>query len=101
MSRPSERRVIMAKALAKRFLAGEMRAEYRLRVYHDHEIRNLGGLLRSFRDGKVAMSGVLPVSDLGIRDGYDHIEIWSRNREALKTLENWFAKRGFITTGLW
>jgi len=101
MAKPSERRVVMAKSVAKRFLEAEVRAEYRLKVYHGHEIKNLAGLLRSFRDRKIAMAGVSPIPDLGIKEDYDSIEFWSGNRTALKTLEKWFLKRSYLTTGLW
>jgi len=77
-------------------------AEYRFQILLGaKEIRNLPGLLRSFRNGKIAMEGVPPIRDLGIREAFDSISVWSGNREALVSLKDWFEQRGFETTGVW
>ncbi len=65
------------------------------------EIRNLPGLLRSFRDGKIAMSDVPRITDLGVKEGFDFVNVWSQDRDGLVALKDWFEKRGFETTGVW
>ena len=65
------------------------------------EIRNLTNLLYSMRDGRIAMKGVPRVADLGVKDGTDGLELWSKDREGLIALANWFEKRGFETSGIW
>lgn len=76
--------------------------EHRFTVlFGAREIRNLPGLLRSFRDGKVAMADVPRITDLGVKEGFDSVEVWSSDRESLVALKDWFEKRGFETTGVW
>jgi len=57
--------------------------------------------MKSLRDGKIAMEGVETIPDLGVRGGFDSIELWSGNREKLAKLQAWFEKRGHETTGVW
>jgi len=99
---PRERRVIMAKRVATRWLLRVAQSEYRLTVFYGAKgSQNLANLLRCFRDGKVAMRGVNPLSDLGVRDHGDAVEIWTTSREAMIQLKEWFEKRGHETTGVW
>lgn len=100
----SERRIIMAKNVAQRFIEDRLSAEYRLQVYgNSQDIKKLPGLLRSFRDGKINLTGLdTPyIEDLGIQENFDSIELWSTHREPLKKLASWFEKRGMETTGIW
>ncbi len=98
----SDDRVLMSKRVAERWLRAISFPEHRIRVlYGSREIRNLTNLLYSFRDGKVAMKGVPRVADLGVKSGFDSLELWSRDHEGLQALGQWFEKRGFETTGLW
>lgn len=98
----SEKRVVMARRVARRWLRKMARAEYRFQIlFGAREIKNLPGLLRSFRDGKIAMEGVPKIADLGIKEDFDAISVWSSDRERLIQLKNWFEKRGFETTGVW
>ena len=98
----TEKRVVMAKRVAARWLRKVARPEYRFRVLLGaREIRNLPGLLRSFRDGKIAMESVSKIGDLGVKGGFDYVAVWSQDREGLIQLKNWFEKRGFETTGVW
>lgn len=97
-----EKRVVMERRVAARWLARVAAAEYRFDVlYGAKEIRNLPNLLRSFRDGKVALEGASRVADLGIRENGESLTLWSTNREAVIQLKDWFEKRGFETTGVW
>lgn len=98
----TEKRVVMTRAVARRWISRVAHTEYRLRVLlGGNEIRNLPGLLRSFRDRKVGMADVTPLPDLGVRESFDFVEVWSTNREGLVHLKDWFERRGFETTGVW
>ena len=97
-----EHRVVMARQVAMRWLAGLAQPEYRFDVlYGAKRIRNLPNLLRSFRDRKASLEGVPAIADLGVRENGDSISLWSGNREQLQALQGWFEKRGFETTGVW
>lgn len=98
----TDRRVVMARRVASRWIRRVAHTEYRFKVLlGTRGVRNLPGLLRSFRDGKVAMSGVPRVADLGVKEGFDFIDVWSRDHDGLVSLKDWFEKRGFETTGVW
>lgn len=98
----SEKRVVMARRVAQRWLRRVAHAEYRFDVlFGAREIKNLPGLLRSFRDGKVAMEGVPTIADLGVNERFDALSVWSSDRKGLIQLKDWFEKRGFETTGVW
>ena len=100
--KPSERRVVMAKALARQWLRKKATEEYRLKIYLGaKEIRNLPGLRRSLSDSKIKMAGVDPITDMAIEACFDSITVWSGDRDSLVTLRDWFEKRGFETTGVW
>jgi hypothetical protein len=99
---PSERRVVMSKMVAKRWLFARLRPEHRLKVYYGaQEIRGLPALLRSFRNGKLKIGSVEPIPDLGIQEEMDSFTIWTADREGLRELQAWFEKRGCETTGVW
>ena len=101
-SKPSHRRVAMAKRLARRWIKANVRPEYRITVYMGPKgLRNLPGLLRSFRDGKIKVGSVDPVRNLGVKAGFDHVELWSANREGLVELDEWLQAVGCETTGVW
>lgn len=105
MSRESaeaEKQVLMARSVARRWLSRVAQEEFRLRViYGSREYRNLPNLLRAFRDGKVAIQGVPTIPDLGVKDDFDGVEVWTRDREAMLKLGHWFEGRGLDTTGVW
>jgi len=92
----------MSKRVAARWIARKAKAEYRFSVLMGtREIRNLPNLLRSMRDGKLAMEGVPCIPDLGVKESFDKVEMWSNDREAMIKLVDWFERRGFDTTGVW
>lgn len=96
------RRVVMARDVARRWVSRVAQAEYRIRVlYGAREYKNLPNLLRAFRDGKVAMKGLGTIPDLGIKEDFDALELWSSNYDAILRLGTWFEARGFETTGVW
>lgn len=97
-----ERRVIMAKRVAVKWLQRTSQAEYRFEVLASHGVlRQIPNMLRSFRDGKVAVQGVPLIPDLGVQDQGDTLALWSRDRTAILALKNWFEKRGYETSGVW
>lgn len=98
----SIKRVVMAKLVARRWLAGQATTEYRFDVlYGAREIKHLPSLLRSFRDRRVAMEGLTSIPDLGVKEGFDSISLWSADRVGLIALKDWFERRGFETSGIW
>lgn len=97
-----QRRVVMAKRIAERWIRKVAHAEHRFDVLLGaREVKNLPNLLRAMRDGKVALEGVPRVASLGIQESFDSLTLWSGDREAMVSLKDWFEKRGFETTGIW
>lgn len=100
--KPSVLRVVMAKNVASRWLESRAHSMHYLRVlYGAREIKNLPGLLRSFRDERVRLGSCNPIPDLGIREEFDHSVIWSSDREGLVALSKWLEDRGCETSGIW
>lgn len=92
----------MARSVARRWIGRVANPEYRLRVlYGAKEIRNLTNLLRCFRDGKVAVKGLVRMANMGIKEDFDGLEVWSSDHDAMVVLSNWFESRGFETSGVW
>ena len=102
-SKPSERRVVLARGVAQRWLESQARPEYRLKVFYagHHDGRGFGNLLRMFRDGHLKVGNIEPIKDLGVQDEFDHIILWSGNHKGLKQLAAYFEKRNYETTGIW
>ena len=97
----SERQVVMARAVAGKWLRRAAHSEYRLRILFGASHKNLPNLLRSFRDGKVSVVGVPRVADLGVKEAFDAVEVWSPNQEALAKLAAWAEDKGLETSGVW
>lgn len=92
----------MAKEVARRYLERRAKAEYRLRIYAcGPYIRNLAGLMRAFRDSKTKIAGVDAIPDLGVRDNFDSVSVWTSNYESLVSLKDWAEGRGMETSGIW
>jgi len=72
-----------------------------MRVFVGSDYENLPNLLRSFRDGKVALKKVASIPDLGIEVQADYVSVWSKNRTALLTLRKWCEDRKLETSGIW
>jgi hypothetical protein len=97
----SEKRVVMAHNVARRWIGRVARSEYRIRVlYGATEFKNLTNLLRCFRDGKVAMKGLPRIPDMGIKEGFDGIDVWSSDYAAMVQLDKWFEAKGIETSGV-
>ena len=97
-----EKRVVMSKSIARRWVIRTAHAEYRFKILlGSQDLKGLPGLLRSLRDRKVAMAEVQPLPDLGMKETFDYIEVWSSDHDGIVKLKDWFEKRGFETTGVW
>lgn len=99
-NKPSARRVVMTKKVARQWILKQAKPEYRFRVFNP-AAKDYPSVLRSFRDGKIAMAEVEPLPDLGVKEDFEGFYVWSSDREALKTLQQWFAKRGLETNWIW
>lgn len=98
----SEKRVVMAKDVARRWLGRLATSEHRLKIlYGVREEKKLPNLLRSFRDRKATFADVPFIEDMGVKEGFDYVEVWSSDRDGLMKLRDWFEKRGYETTGIW
>jgi hypothetical protein len=97
----TEKRIVMAHNVARRWIGRVARVEYRIRVlYGATEFKNLTNLLRCFRDGKVAMKGLSRIADMGIKEDFDGIDVWSSDYDAMVALNTWFEERGLETSGV-
>ena len=101
-AKPSVRRVAMAKRLASAWLRERSAPHYRLTIYRGHgrESRNLPGLFRAFRDGRVKSGGLRPIRDLGVKPEFDHVVVWSKDAAALQELEGVLRRMGLETSGV-
>lgn len=94
-------RVVMAKSVAEKWLLKEATPEYRLTVYNcGKEDKNLPMLLRSYRDSRLRLGGLNPITDMGMKDQGDRVVLWSTNKEAMTALANWFDKHNYENSGL-
>ena len=100
-SKPSQRRVIMARKIAADWLTQHSSAEYRIRVYHSDASVPYVNLLRSFRDGRVRLASVDPIPDLGIKNNVGGFTLWSADWSALQSLKTFLEKRGMDTSWIW
>ena len=101
MSNP-EKRIVMAKVLAERWLREHAAPEYRLTVYcTGDEMVRVPSLLRAFRNGKTKLASVRLDGNLGLNVGFDHVIVWGTSRVMMAGLDKWFRDRGYETTGVW
>lgn len=102
LPKPSVIRVAMAKRVAEKWLSENAHPEFRITAYYGPASPpNLPSLLKAFRDGNVRLGSMKPIPDLGVTAGFDQIILWSRDRQALVTLDAWLVKRGCETSGIW
>lgn len=103
MGQPSERRVVMAKLVARKWLTKEAHVEYRLTAYNSDQrmLKALPSLLRSFRDGRVKLGSLQAISDLGVKEEGESVTLWSSDADKLASLQNWLENKGYDTTGVW
>lgn len=100
-AKPSERRVVMARNVARDWLVSRAKPEYRFRVYHNQDLRPYANLLRSFRDKRFKLAGVEDIPDLGVREKTGSLMVWSNDWKALMSLKTFFEKKGMDTSWIW
>ena len=96
----------MAKSVANRWLQGITRSEYRFTIFgfaHPSKAKKFASTLRSIRDRQHKQASVsLPaISDLGVKDRGDMVEVWSSNVEALRKLAKVADAMGLNTDFIW
>jgi len=97
----------MARRLAATWLEDRVNPEYRMEVLTvgaSRDRRALPSLLRSYRDDKIRLAGgdtLLPLPDLGVREGFDQFVVWSKDRAGLVKLGKWLESKGYETSGVW
>lgn len=96
----------MAKSVANRWLQGITRSEYRFTIFgfaHPSKAKKFASTLRSIRDRQHKQASVsLPaISDLGVKDRGDMVEVWSSNVEALRKLAKVAEAMGLNTDFIW
>ena len=97
----SAKRVVMAKRVAKSWIAKHATEEYRVKIYPSLDARtNLPSWLRSFREGRSKFGSVVPF-DFAVEENVDHLTIRSRDYENMKLLNARIEELGFETTGIW
>lgn len=102
--KPSARRIVMTKKVARQWLLKQAKPEYRIRVFNPLA-KDYPSVLRSFRDGKLTLKvgseKVSPIPDLGVKEDFEGFYVWSSDHTAMKTLQQWFARRGLETNWIW
>lgn len=103
MDTPCERRIVMAKLVARKWLAKEATVEYRFTAYSSDAkmLRMLPSLLRSYRDGRIKLGSLQSIPDLGIKEAGDGVTLWSSHGDKMAELHRWLEKKGYDTTGAW
>lgn len=99
-------RVVMARSVADRWLKGHTQSEYRFTVFgfaHPSKAKKFASTLRSIRDRrhKQASASLPAISDLGVKDRGDMVEVWSSNVEALRKLAKVAEAMGLNTDFIW
>lgn len=100
---PSERRIVMARNLALRWLSEKAHPEHQVRIFYvgRENSRGIPGVLRAFRDSKLRIGSLEAIPDLGVSEAFDSVTVWSSDRQALKRLAAWFEGHGYETSGVW
>lgn len=98
---PTCRRVVLARAIAARYLTEVSRPEYRLSILTRSDDRvHAPSLLAGLRDGRVRLGGITSPVHFGIREEFDSIVLWSSDSVTLRKIATWFESRGFETSGV-
>lgn len=99
----SQARIVMSKAVARAWLQDSAAPEYRFQVFNVGNVRRFVNVLRSFRDHKFRLAGVLPIPDLGVKptEDYQGVHVWSKDLNALRALHQHFVKNKLETTWIW
>lgn len=100
-SLPTHRRVVLARAIATRYLTEVSRPEYRLSILTGSDDRfHIPSLMAGLRDGRLKLGGMSAPPDLGVREEFDSVVVWSSDSNSLGKIARWFETRGFETSGV-
>ena len=108
--KPLTVRVVMARSVADRWLRGHTRSEYRFNIFGfptPAKAKRFASMLRSLRDRPqrrppVTASSRIPlISDLGVKERGDTVEIWSSNVDSLRKLAKVAESMGLNTDFIW
>lgn len=98
----TEKRVIMAREVARKWLEQNSFAEYRFRVLlNGGDASSYVGLLKGHRDGRLALSKVASLPDLGVLEEVGSLTVWSSNKQGMLSLRRYFTRRGMDTSWIW
>ncbi len=98
----TEKRVIMAREVARKWLEKHSFAEYRFRVLlNGGDANAYASLLKGHRDGRVALTKVAHIPDLGVREEVGSLTVWSSNKQGMLSLRQYFTNRGMDTSWIW
>lgn len=98
----TEKRVIMAKKVARMWLEKNAYAEYRFRVFlNGGDAMSYVGMLKGLRDGRITMKKVAHIPDLGIKEEVGSLTVWSTDLKGMRTLRDYFTRRGMDTSWIW
>lgn len=98
---PTHRRVVLARAIASRYLSKISHPEYRLSILTGSDDRfHVPSMVSGLRDGRIKLGGMSAPSDLGLREEFDSVVLWSSDADALGKIARWFESRGFETSGV-
>lgn len=99
---PPEKRVIMAKKVAQRWLEENAFPEYRFRVLlNGGDAPAYAGLLKGLRDGRITLQKVARIPDLGVQEEVGSLTVWSANKAGMQSLRDYFMRRGMDTSWIW
>lgn len=94
--------IVITRSIARRLIEKIAKPEYRITIYFGSgEVNNVINLLRCMRNGKVKDPSIPYIPDLGIKETMDGVEVWSRDYDGMKKLDQWATKRRFETSGIW
>lgn len=103
-------RVVMAKSVASRWIKGLSRTEYRFNIFgfdSAMKAKKFASSLRALRDrpqqrrASDSVSAIPSISDLGVRERGDMVEVWSSNVDSLRKLARWAESVGLNTDFIW
>ena len=107
--KPLTVRVVMARSVADRWLKGHTHSEYRFTIFGfptPAKAKRFSSTLRALRDrnqrrGSSGPLRVPMISDLGVKERGDVIEVWSSNVDSLRKLARWADSVGLNTDFIW
>lgn len=94
----------MARSVAERWISGLAQTEYRFTIFGHGttgDARKFASQLRASRDGKMNIAALGVISDLGVREMGDMVEVWSSDHAGMRRLASWAVGRGLDTSFIW